>query len=91
MKVEREAVEVIVFVPGARINGMLHLPPGARISDFVNIEKRFVAITKASVYSEETGKLAYKAEFIGLNKDYIVFIFPTADASSHTKWPPEQP
>jgi len=83
MKAEREAVEVIAFVPGYRINGIIHLPPGGRISDFVNIkEKRFIAITKASIYSEGTGKLSHKSEFINLNRDYIMLIFPTAGARS---------
>ncbi|RII01070.1 hypothetical protein B9J77_00605 [candidate division NPL-UPA2 bacterium Unc8] len=83
MKAERETVEVIAFVPGYRINGIIHLPVGGRISDLVNIkEKRFVAITKASIYSEGTGRLSYKSEFINLNRDYIILIFPASGASN---------
>lgn len=83
MKAEREGVEVIAFVPGYRINGIVHLPVGGRVSDFVNVkEKRFVAITKASIYFEGTGKLAYKSEFVNLNRDYIMLIFPTAGAKA---------
>ena len=83
MKAEREAVEVIAFVPGYRINGIVHLPVGGRVSDFVNVkEKRFVALTKASIYFEGTGKLAYKSEFINLNRDYIMLIFPSAGAKT---------
>jgi hypothetical protein len=83
MKTEREAVEIIAFVPGYRINGVVHLPPGGRITDFVNVkEKPFIAVTKASIYFEETGKLAYKSEFVDLNRDYIMLIFPTAGAKA---------
>ena len=85
MKAEREAVEVVAFVPGYRINGIIHIPVGGRISDFVNVkEKRFVALTKVSIYLEGTGKLAYKSEFINLNRDYIMLIFPTAGAKTGT-------
>lgn len=81
MVMEQEAIEVIAFVPGYRIIGLIHVHRGGRISDFINVsDKRFIPITKANIYSEKTDELVYRAEIANLNREYVSLIFPTTSA-----------
>ncbi|MCK4261623.1 hypothetical protein KAU86_00330 [bacterium] len=81
MAVEQEAIEVIAFIPGYRIIGLVHLHRGGRLSDFINVgDKHFFPITKANIYSETRDELVYRAEIVNLNRKYVSLVFPTTSA-----------
>jgi hypothetical protein len=64
----------------ARIQTITHLITGEiyvnheqRIKDELEIAEQFIAVTAAQVYNRD-GALEYKATFITLNRDHIVWL-----------------
>jgi len=77
-KVAREPVEVIIYLEGCKIRGVVHLPPGGRLSDFINAPSRqFIPISDAKVESiSSVAEWSYEVDFLNLNKNYIISMFP---------------
>lgn len=79
MKVELDREQVMIFTPSHRIEGELHLPSSARISDRLNQAKEFLAITSARVYSFDD-RLLYQTNFIMVHKSHIVMLMERHEA-----------
>jgi hypothetical protein len=57
------------------IRGNVHVRKDDRLSDEVNSEKGFLAITNAEVYSLE-GAILYTCKFMVVNRAHIVWLMP---------------
>ncbi len=79
MKVELDREQVVIFTPAHRIEGELHLPATARLSDRLNQAKDFLAITSARVYSLDD-RLLYDARVLMLHKSHIVMLMERNEA-----------
>lgn len=78
-KISRHKIEVVIFTPQYRIEGEIHVPPGGRITDLVNIpQTNFIAVTSARIYRaiQKREEPLYKKDFLALNKEYIIIISP---------------
>jgi hypothetical protein len=70
---EKKKTEVIIETHQYRIVGTVHLDHESRLLDMLNLESQhFIAVTTASIYSRNEGKLLYNSNFLGLNKDHVV-------------------
>ena len=58
-----------------RINGYIELVPGARVTDYINDAKSFIAVTDAEVRGPE-GRLMLQVAFLNLSRDQIVIVTP---------------
>ncbi len=58
-----------------RINGYIELVPGARITDYINDAKTFIAVTDAEVREAE-GRMVLQVPFLNLSRDQIVIVTP---------------
>lgn len=77
----REPVKVIIYLSNCRIRGTIYLDLEARISDFINNDLQFIPLRDAHVESIESGKKwSYTVNFMNLNKDYVISVFPEEDA-----------
>ena len=85
MKIEREEREVVAILDNFRIEGTIHLPPGGRISDFFNIPKTSMVMTKARVFLHRDNQLLYRIGFIVLNRELIKGIFPQDEIQPYKK------
>jgi len=75
MTFEREKVKSVIFTSNAKIEGYVHIPPGGRITDFMNnIAKPFIPITDV-VMTFTDGKVI-TTNLLQLNKDYIIALVP---------------
>lgn len=85
--VEREPIEVIIYLENCKIKGIVHLPPGGRLSDFLNVASRqFVPVSEAEVESITPGvEWSYKVDFLNLNKNYIISVFPVTEYRTNRK------
>ncbi len=80
MKIEREQVPVVVYMKDFKIEGTLHIPPGGRLTDFMNISgKPFIPVTDAVIYKTETGEKLYEIGLMQINKNFVQLIFPQAE------------
>lgn len=55
------------------ITGEIYLNPETRIKDELEFSEKFLAVTEAKVFNPD-GTLAYKAPFITLNRDHIIWL-----------------
>ncbi len=57
------------------IHGFVHVRVGDRLSDELNKEITFLAVTEAEIYSLEE-KILYSTSFIAVNRRHIVWLMP---------------
>ncbi len=57
------------------ILGNVHVRVGDRLSDELNRENNFLAITEAEVYSPG-GELLYSNNFLAVNRKHVVWLMP---------------
>lgn len=78
-RINKERHDVIIYLDNCKIRGAVYLPPGSRISDFINAPvKQFIPITDAEISAIKPGEdWKYEVEFLDLNKNFIVTMFPT--------------
>ncbi len=76
MRIEREKVPVIIYMKDFKIEGNLHIPPGGRLTDFINISnKQFIPVTDAVIYNPKSESL-YNVGLMQVNKNFIQALFP---------------
>ena len=71
--------QVIILTKHFRIEGEIDLLPGARLTDFMNNSKEFMAVTSARV-ADHDGKELLKEEFINVLIRNIEIILPAGNA-----------
>ncbi len=86
MKIEKERVEAIIHTEDFRIEGVIHVLTGERITDFITASREtFIAVTNASVFRIDDDKCFFKTAFLSLNKNRIVFISPKEELVPRTR------
>lgn len=81
MAFEREKVRAIIFTTEMEIHGFVHIPPGGRLTDFLNnISKPFIPITDADIKTKDNQKI--HTDLLQLNKDYVIAIIPQGSVTS---------
>ena len=88
MKIEKEAIEVIVLTQFYRVEGTIHVLPGARLTDFITARtiENFIPVTDARVYSIADDRLLYETTFMNLNTNFVIIILPKKDISRHNNF-----
>lgn len=78
MHTEKTKIRVSIFTGTYRIEGDLHVLPGSRLTDLVNVKARndFMPVTRAVVYGQTKSELLYEVDFISINRDSIIMMFP---------------
>lgn len=71
-----ESMTKVTLLTGSyRIKGYIDLLPGARVTDYMQESKEFVAVMDAEVYeSEVAGRQVLVAPFIDVNRSHIEII-----------------
>ena len=69
--------KVTILTGSYRIKGFIDLIPGARVTDYVNDAKGFIAITDAEVWELAVGgRQMIAAKFLNVSRDHIQVITP---------------
>ena len=76
IKVHKERRLVIVLVGNYRLEGEMHVLPGARISDELNKTNQFLPLTNVSIFSLDDSKLIDTVPLVLVNKDMISLLVP---------------
>jgi hypothetical protein len=79
--ISKEEIAVIIQTLTHRVEGKVHVRPGVRLRDELNLSEKFLAVTEASVYSPG-GELLYRSRFMAINADQIVWVIPEQELSS---------
>ncbi|PKM92798.1 MAG: hypothetical protein CVU80_01430 [Elusimicrobia bacterium HGW-Elusimicrobia-4] len=77
-RINKERHDVTIYLHDCKIDGAIYLPPGGRLSDFINVPmKQFIPVTNAVISAIKSGEdWKYEVEFLNLNKNSIITIFP---------------
>ena len=67
--------KVTILTATYRIRGYIDLVPGARVTDYINEAKNFIALTDAEVRESE-GRIVLQVGFLNLSRDHIVIVTP---------------
>jgi len=68
---------VTILTGSYRIKGFIDLIPGARVTDYVNEAKGFIAVTDAEVWELQVGgRQMIAAKFLNVSRDHIQVITP---------------
>ena len=69
--------KVTILTESYRIKGFIDLIPGARVTDYVNDAKGFIAVTDAEVWELAVGgRQMISAPFLNVSRDHIQVITP---------------
>lgn len=71
--ISKHPVETVIQTVNGRIEGLVHLHPERRLSDEINQEQRFLAVTNARVIN---GQDVRHARFLAVNKAHIIWVLP---------------
>ena len=74
---ENTRTKVTILTGSYRIKGFIDLIPGARVTDYVNDAKGFIAVTDAEVWELAVGgRQMISAKFLNVSRDHIQVITP---------------
>lgn len=73
--IKKEEVFAHIQTIANRIMGYIHIRIGDRLSDEINQEKLFLAVTGAEIY-DLAGGLLYTSDFLAVNRQQIVWLMP---------------
>lgn len=87
MKINKERVKIVAFSDEYKIIGTAHKFPEGRFSDFIDtLQKGYINLTDAKVYSMRTGQLLYESKFMKFNLNYIKAIMPLSEYIERSKF-----
>lgn len=70
-----DKTKVIILTGHYRIIGEIALLPGARLTDYVNDSKDFIAVTTAEVKDHES-RWIFNTPFLDVNRKHVELISP---------------
>ncbi|MEA3369419.1 MAG: hypothetical protein U9Q24_03625 [Candidatus Ratteibacteria bacterium] len=74
--IPKDRMAVRIYTENFIIEGIAYLPKGGRLSDYINVDRRFIPITEAVVRSLADGKEIQKMEILMLNRNFVIVILP---------------
>jgi hypothetical protein len=77
MPEEEAKTKVTILTSTYRIRGHIDLLPGARVTDFMDGARDFIAVTNAEVWElQPGGRQVASAPFINVSRDHIEIVYP---------------
>ena len=74
---EGNKTRVTILTGSYRVKGFIDLLPGARVTDYMNEAKGFIAVTDAEVW-EIGDRRVLTAAFLNVSRDHVVVVVPDA-------------
>jgi hypothetical protein len=73
--ISKKSVSVVIQTTKDRIEGNVHVRRGERLSDELDRNTQFLAVTKATIFDAENQPI-YSTDFLSVAKPNLVWIFP---------------
>jgi len=84
--VHKRAVAAKIQTPTHLIEGNLHVQPDDRVSDELNSDEPFLAVTDARVLGND-GREVDRTPFISINKKHIIWLAPSETSAEEETRP----
>jgi hypothetical protein len=73
----KDQVRVCVSTSVYRVEGEMYVLSGSRLTDALNSKaKDFLALTGVKVFDIHSGELLYEPEYLAVNRESVITIFP---------------
>ena len=73
--ISKKSVPAIIQTTKDRVEGMIHIRRGERLSDELERDYQFLAVTEARIFNADNIPV-YSSSFLSVAKENIVWIFP---------------
>jgi hypothetical protein len=74
---EEGKTRVTILTGSYRVKGLIDLIPGARVTDFMDEAREFIAVTHAEVWELQVGgRLLLSAPFLNVSRVHIQVVAP---------------
>jgi hypothetical protein len=74
--ISKRNIPVIIQTITNRMEGIVHVRRGERLKDELDSSEKFMAVTDVVIFDSQGAEL-YRVEFLAINRNKIVWIFPT--------------
>lgn len=78
--IHKRSVAARIQTPTHLIEGRLHVHPDDRVSDELNREEPFLAVTDARLLSSD-GREVDRSAFLSINKQHIIWLAPAEESA----------
>jgi hypothetical protein len=78
--VSKDSVQAIIQTTTHRIEGLIYVRTGERVSDFLNTGGPFLAVTDATI-SDLSGVEVLSADFLSVNQNHVIWLTPKDEKS----------
>lgn len=75
MTADNEKTKVTILTGTYRVKGYIDLLPGARVTDYLEESKDFIAVTDAEVW-DLSNRHILNAAFVNVSRDHIQIVTP---------------
>lgn len=72
--IAKDKVQARFYVKDFIIDGTAYLPKSGGLSDYINVNRKFLPITEASLYSLDSGQKIAEMSFLALNRAALIFL-----------------
>ncbi len=73
----KEQIRVVVYTQSCRLEGNIHVYPGSRLTDMLNVKaKDFLALTNVVIRDLKEDTVLQQANFVAVSRDSIVAVAP---------------
>jgi hypothetical protein len=73
--ISKKSIPVIIQTTTNRIEGLMHVRRGERLTDELERDSQFLAVTEANILDKEN-KPIFNADFLSIAKINVVWVFP---------------
>jgi len=84
--VHKRAVAAKIQTPTHLIEGNLHVHPDDRVTDELNRDEPFLAVTDARLVAND-GREVERIPFISINKKHIIWLAPSENSAEEERTP----
>ncbi len=74
--VNKDSICAVIQTTTHRIEGMIYVRAGERVSDELNSSGQFLSVTNATVFDHKTGEVMKQCPFLAVNSNMIVWLQP---------------
>jgi len=67
-KAQRDLKNASIVMDDCEVEGTIHIPPGGRVSDFLQVDRDFIAVTNAKV---TTSRSVYTSDVVMVNRNLV--------------------
>ena len=74
--VSKLPVRVLIQLPTNQVQGEIHVRKDGRLKDELDSANKYIAVTNATILSEDGSKVLKHCKFLSVNNSQIVWIIP---------------